>query len=749
VGNPKHPADFISEGIKYQSGPDKSGPLVNAFIQGNRMSAYRSQARQKAFADLYDVDVSKLGLKHNYTTTQVRKAVSAYINQVELDRKQYGDREAMNRAASTKAELQTELSLISSDDSQFTNMVEGYTKSGLVTAGFDKAMAIANNANATQADLAKLHNPNAGFVVGTDGHFVATQHKPFDYDEYATSYQKRVERIGPIKLNPTVVDGKTYYSPSGTYSLNDANKKVAIDNLLRDDNWVRWFRGFEAEDAIRAGYDITNKDPKKAKDALRKYLWDEKLDPRITIEGKKETLMEADDGSGTNSGINTYGKYVAIGPTTETITVNNILGPISADTVELTDYVTLDTPNTEKDNVASTYNIKSGFHQDGLLQMKPGNYTAAIAGIGRATINGKDGIWAVMAVPRERVGSVSVKNIDARNSGLSLFATESESRWVDPKYIFVPYEDVRSDIAAQTSDLKSGKHFDYYQAVPGHQGTSTAPAAAPIGTSAAPTTGAPGAQAAVAKQTKGTSTAPPAAAAPGTPAALRNKASNLWGLIPPAGGATPPAGTNGIGVPGKAGAAMKKAGAPGLPSAKYIQYSNPGEPGEKGPGAGKVYPADVDTTKIEQLLFFDEGKEYKVYPDSKEIPTVGIGFNLNREDAKAKVTALGVDFNKLKAGKVSLTDAQIEKLFKDDIAWATQAASSHFTNFDKLSDTRKAALINLSFNLGETRLRKFNGTRDAIAMGDFELAAKRLEATQWYKDVPVRAKRIVALIRNG
>ena len=59
---------------------------------------------------------------------------------------------------------------------------------------------------------------------------------------------------------------------------------------------------------------------------------------------------------------------------------------------------------------------------------------------------------------------------------------------------------------------------------------------------------------------------------------------------------------------------------------------------------------DIINSLVERLKKH-EGVKNKVYMDSVGIPTIGVGFNLNREDAPQKIKALGLDYNLVKSGK--------------------------------------------------------------------------------------------------
>ena len=81
---------------------------------------------------------------------------------------------------------------------------------------------------------------------------------------------------------------------------------------------------------------------------------------------------------------------------------------------------------------------------------------------------------------------------------------------------------------------------------------------------------------------------------------------------------------------------------------------------------GRVKDYDGLWDLIEQ----HEGRRAKVYLDTAGHPTVGIGFNLDRADAGAKLSALGLDPGAVREGAVTLTDDQVDELFEPDLATA-------------------------------------------------------------------------------
>ena len=69
--------------------------------------------------------------------------------------------------------------------------------------------------------------------------------------------------------------------------------------------------------------------------------------------------------------------------------------------------------------------------------------------------------------------------------------------------------------------------------------------------------------------------------------------------------------------------------------------------------------ADLDREKLKAQLVKHEDKQNHVYKDTEGHPTIGVGFNLDRNGAKAKIEALRLDYAKVKAGTQDWTDEQV------------------------------------------------------------------------------------------
>jgi len=151
---------------------------------------------------------------------------------------------------------------------------------------------------------------------------------------------------------------------------------------------------------------------------------------------------------------------------------------------------------------------------------------------------------------------------------------------------------------------------------------------------------------------------------------------------------------------------------------------------------------------IKEFIIKHEGYRNKVYNDSLGIPTIGIGFNLLRPDARNILNRLGLDYNSVLSGTTILTDDQVKEIFVICLKIAYADVKKYIPNYDSLPRNIKLGLIDLSFNLGYNRLNKFVKTRELILKGDYKGAANELIKSKWATQVGNRAKSIVSLFSS-
>lgn len=159
------------------------------------------------------------------------------------------------------------------------------------------------------------------------------------------------------------------------------------------------------------------------------------------------------------------------------------------------------------------------------------------------------------------------------------------------------------------------------------------------------------------------------------------------------------------------------------------------------------------TAKLKHFIEEYEGRRTKVYYDSVRDPqhphgiaTIGVGCNLERKSAQVYIKAMGVDFDKLLAGEIELTEPQIEALLTCDLATAISGAKTSIKNFHEHAEPVQFVIIDMVFNLGVTGFRKFKKTIAALEKRDYNKAANEMIDSDWYRQVGHRSKRNVGIV---
>jgi lysozyme len=134
--------------------------------------------------------------------------------------------------------------------------------------------------------------------------------------------------------------------------------------------------------------------------------------------------------------------------------------------------------------------------------------------------------------------------------------------------------------------------------------------------------------------------------------------------------------------------------------------------------------------KLLEMLKRHEGVRSKVYLCSAGYETIGVGRNIS-------------------ASGIGLSDDEIDYLLENDIERVIKELSSEYPWFNSLDDVRKDAMIDISFNLGATRLRGFKRALAAMEVADYKMAAAEFLDSKWSRDVKGRSHELVSMIETG
>lgn len=168
----------------------------------------------------------------------------------------------------------------------------------------------------------------------------------------------------------------------------------------------------------------------------------------------------------------------------------------------------------------------------------------------------------------------------------------------------------------------------------------------------------------------------------------------------------------------------------------------------------KQNDSDKERNRQETLMEMiqrHEGRRSLVYKDHLGNRTIGVGFNLERKDAKTKIENLGLSYNSVLNGSQRLLKSQIDSLLREDIESARNDAINYLgrEDFEELDSNARKALIDMAFNLGYHRLNGFKKLRKALQVEDYHLAAEEMINSGWYGQVGNRSKELVEIMRNA
>lgn len=142
----------------------------------------------------------------------------------------------------------------------------------------------------------------------------------------------------------------------------------------------------------------------------------------------------------------------------------------------------------------------------------------------------------------------------------------------------------------------------------------------------------------------------------------------------------------------------------------------------------------------------NEGYYKCVYKDPVGIPTIGVGFNLEKFGARAEIEGVGANYNAVLNGSQCLTDDQIRRLFDQDMDTAVSCVSSWLSNWSALGESPQSALADMTFNLGCAGIREFSSLHAALSSSppDYARAAEDMRNSLWCRQVGDRCSRDIA-----
>ena len=127
-------------------------------------------------------------------------------------------------------------------------------------------------------------------------------------------------------------------------------------------------------------------------------------------------------------------------------------------------------------------------------------------------------------------------------------------------------------------------------------------------------------------------------------------------------------------------------------------------------------------------LIRDEGLELKLYKDTTDHWSIGVGRNLD-------------------SNGISANEAMV--MLANDIHKCRHQLHEQLPVYSKLDDVRQDVLLNMCFNLGITGLLQFKNMIASLERGNYIQASKDMLDSLWSEQVGERALRLSIRMRKG
>ena len=146
----------------------------------------------------------------------------------------------------------------------------------------------------------------------------------------------------------------------------------------------------------------------------------------------------------------------------------------------------------------------------------------------------------------------------------------------------------------------------------------------------------------------------------------------------------------------------------------------------------------LDREAVFEQLNIDEGVVNEIYKDHLGYPTFGVGHLVLESDPE-----FGQDVG------TPVSEERTKDCFEKDLDTAiSECVALYGDTFNDWPGTVQEILVNMMFNMGRTRLGKFNNFRKALEAQDWKQAGIEGRDSRWHKQVTNRAERLMERLEN-
>ena len=141
----------------------------------------------------------------------------------------------------------------------------------------------------------------------------------------------------------------------------------------------------------------------------------------------------------------------------------------------------------------------------------------------------------------------------------------------------------------------------------------------------------------------------------------------------------------------------------------------------------------MNLIKLQEEISKDEGIKYETYRCSLGHLTGGIGHLITEWDEEIYSGPVGT----------AIPTEQVNDWFAKDIETTIKDCNLLFSQFNNLPEDIQHVLANMCFQLGRPRLSKFKNMLAAVEDLDWARMADEMEDSNWYRQTPNRAQRLI------
>lgn len=162
-------------------------------------------------------------------------------------------------------------------------------------------------------------------------------------------------------------------------------------------------------------------------------------------------------------------------------------------------------------------------------------------------------------------------------------------------------------------------------------------------------------------------------------------------------------------------------------------------------------PEEFRLDILREMLAFDEGKVLKIYRDSLGYYTVGIGHLLTKKDSLKEAISI-LDQHVGRSTNGNITNDEAAMLFEKDLEVVLKGVKRNaLLNevYQAIDPTRRLALLNMVFQLGEAGTANFKNSMRIAINNDWTKLESNLKQSLWYKQTKNRATRVIQVFCSG